>query len=71
MGLADAAGGLLAFLNLPDGASGTATIESKTNFFRAVRGGHVHGRTSVLHRAGRRSCSRPTSATTRSGTSRG
>jgi 1,4-dihydroxy-2-naphthoyl-CoA hydrolase len=50
MGMADAAGGLLAFLNLPDGAAGTATIESKTNFFRAVRDGHVHGRTTVLHR---------------------
>ena len=50
MGLADAAGGLLAFLNLPDGAAGTATIESKTNFFRAVRGGHVHGTSTVLHR---------------------
>ena len=53
MGLADAAGGLLAFLNLPEGAAGTATIESKTNFFRAVRDGHVHGTTTVLHR-GRR-----------------
>jgi uncharacterized protein (TIGR00369 family) len=50
MGMADAAGGLLAFLNLPDGATGTATIESKTNFFRAVRDGAVHGRSSVLHR---------------------
>jgi uncharacterized protein (TIGR00369 family) len=49
MGLADANGGLLAFLNLPDGATGTATIESKTNFFRAVREGHVHGRSRVLH----------------------
>ncbi|MGE5689925.1 MAG: PaaI family thioesterase, partial [Pseudomonadota bacterium] len=50
MGLADAAGGVLAFLNLPDGATGTATIESKTNFFRAVRDGWVHGRSTVLHR---------------------
>ena len=38
MGLADAAGGLCAFLNLPDGASGTATISSATNFLRGVRG---------------------------------
>src|SRR5215211_5231615 len=37
MGLADSAGGLLAFLNLPEGAAGTATIESKTNFFAPVR----------------------------------
>ena len=49
MGLADANGGLLAFLNLPEGATGTATIESKTNFFRAVRDGHVHARSIVLH----------------------
>lgn len=49
MGLADAAGGLLAFLNLPDGAAGTATIESKTNFFRAVRAGRVAATTRPLH----------------------
>jgi 1,4-dihydroxy-2-naphthoyl-CoA hydrolase len=41
MGLADAAGGLCAYLNLPDGATGTATITSATNFLRAVREGHV------------------------------
>lgn len=41
MGLADAAGGLCAFLNLPAGATGTATISSATNFLRAVRSGHV------------------------------
>src|SRR6185503_8098823 len=41
MGMADAAGGLLAFLNLPDGATGTATISSATNFLRGVRAGHV------------------------------
>jgi len=50
MGLADAAGAYCAFLNLPDGAGGTATIESKTNFFRAVREGHVHARSRPLHR---------------------
>jgi 1,4-dihydroxy-2-naphthoyl-CoA hydrolase len=53
MGLADSAGGLLAFLNLPDGASGTATIESKTNFFAPVRAGHVHATARPLHK-GRR-----------------
>src|SRR5437867_635843 len=41
MGLADSAGGFCAFLNLPEGATGTATIESKTNFFSPVREGHV------------------------------
>jgi 1,4-dihydroxy-2-naphthoyl-CoA hydrolase len=41
MALADAAGGWCAFLNLPDGASGTATLTSATNFLRPVTGGHV------------------------------
>lgn len=36
MALADSAGGACAFLNLPEGAGGTATIESKTNFLRPV-----------------------------------
>lgn len=52
MGLADAAGGLCAFLNLPEGASGTTTIESKTNFLRAVRSGSVEAVSRPLH-AGR------------------
>jgi uncharacterized protein (TIGR00369 family) len=34
--LADSLGAICAFLNLPQGAT-TSTIESKTNFFRAVR----------------------------------
>jgi 1,4-dihydroxy-2-naphthoyl-CoA hydrolase len=50
MGLADSAGALLAFLNLPAGAQGTATIESKTNFFGAVRSGHVEARSRPLHK---------------------
>src|ERR1700737_2010849 len=52
MGLADTCGGVCAFLNLPDGAAGTATIESKTNFLRAVREGTITARTRPLH-AGR------------------
>ncbi len=48
MAMADSAGALCAFLNLPDGA-GTSTIESKTNFFRAVRDGAVHSTTRPLH----------------------
>jgi 1,4-dihydroxy-2-naphthoyl-CoA hydrolase len=48
--LADAAGAYCAFLNLPDSASGTATIESKTNFFRAVREGHVVATSRPLHK---------------------
>ena len=50
MALADSAGALCAFLNLAEGAGGTATIESKTNFFRAVREGYVHSRSRPLHR---------------------
>lgn len=49
MAFADTLGGVCAFLNLPDGANTTATIESKTNFFRAVRGGTVEGVTRPLH----------------------
>jgi 1,4-dihydroxy-2-naphthoyl-CoA hydrolase len=41
IGLADSAAGTCAFLNLPDGAVGTATIDSSTHFLRAVRGGWV------------------------------
>jgi uncharacterized protein (TIGR00369 family) len=53
MGLADNAGGMCAFLNLPDDAKGTATIESKTNFFAPIRGGYVHSVSRPLHK-GRR-----------------
>jgi uncharacterized protein (TIGR00369 family) len=49
MALADSAGAVCAFLNLPAGAS-TATIESKTNFFGAVREGEVRARSRPLHR---------------------
>jgi 1,4-dihydroxy-2-naphthoyl-CoA hydrolase len=50
MGLADSGGGLCAFLNLPEDANGTATIESKTNFFGAVREGHVTATSRPLHK---------------------
>src|SRR5215213_7669290 len=43
------AGGLCAYLNLPEGASGTATIESKTNFFRPVREGRIVALARPLH----------------------
>ena len=52
MSLADSTGALCAFLNLPEGAAGTTTIESKTNFLRAVREGHIEARSQPLH-AGR------------------
>jgi 1,4-dihydroxy-2-naphthoyl-CoA hydrolase len=50
MALADSAGGACAFLNLPDGAAGTATIESKTNFLGAVRKGTITATATPLHR---------------------
>jgi 1,4-dihydroxy-2-naphthoyl-CoA hydrolase len=49
MAFADTLGGVCAFLNLPDGGGTTATVESKTNFFRAVREGRVEGVTQPLH----------------------
>jgi uncharacterized protein (TIGR00369 family) len=50
MALADSCGGVCAFLNLPEGAMGTSTIESKTNFLRAVRDGSLTATTRPLHR---------------------
>ncbi len=49
MALADSAGGTLAVLNLPEGATGTTTIASATNFLGAVRHGRVTATASVLH----------------------
>ena len=48
MGFADNLGGICAFLNLPPETT-TATVESKTNFFRPVRGGSVTGVARPLH----------------------
>jgi uncharacterized protein (TIGR00369 family) len=48
MALADTLGAVCAFLNLPAGA-GTSTIESKTNFFRALRSGRASARSTPLH----------------------
>jgi len=36
-------------LNLPEGAGGTATIESKTNFLAVTRGGTVKAHCHPLH----------------------
>lgn len=57
MTVADTLGAIGAFLNLPDGAKATTTIESKTNFLGAAKLGtgvtaeatpvHIGGRTSV------------------------
>jgi uncharacterized protein (TIGR00369 family) len=52
MGLADSVGAVCAFLNLPEGALGTSTIESKTNLLRGVRAGTVVATATPIH-AGR------------------
>jgi 1,4-dihydroxy-2-naphthoyl-CoA hydrolase len=49
MTLADSVGAVCAFLNLPEGAAGTSTIESKTNFFRGARAGTVVAIGRPLH----------------------
>lgn len=49
MALADSAGGACGFLNLPSGAVGTSTIESKTNFFGAVKEGVAIATAVPLH----------------------
>ncbi len=49
MALADSVGAMLAFSHLPDGAAGTATVSSSTNFLRAVRQGPVQATARLLH----------------------
>ena len=53
MGLADTVGAYCAYLNLPERSAATATIESKTNFFAAVRSGVIEARSRPLHRGSR------------------
>jgi len=48
MSLADSVAAVCAFLNLPAGAT-TTTIESKTNFLRALREGTLHASGRPLH----------------------
>ncbi|CAN5671429.1 PaaI family thioesterase [soil metagenome] len=49
MALADSAGGAAAFLNLPDDATGTSTIESKTNLLGTVKNGIIVATAVPLH----------------------
>jgi 1,4-dihydroxy-2-naphthoyl-CoA hydrolase len=54
MSLADTVGAVATIINLPEGARGTATIESKTNFVRAAPAGTtVVASATAVHR-GRR-----------------
>src|SRR3981081_3340760 len=59
MALADSAGGACALLNLPKDASGTSTIESKTNFLGAVRSGTVTAIATPLHIGGATNLGQP------------
>lgn len=52
MAMADHLGGMGAFMNLAKGDS-TATVESKTNFFRAIPAGDLVRGVSVLLHGGR------------------
>lgn len=53
MSLADATGAALAYFNIPEGAQGTTTIESRTSFLRPVRHGYATATARPLH-VGRR-----------------
>lgn len=50
MALTDSAAAVCATLNLPDGATGTTTIATTTNFLRAARSGRVTATARTLHR---------------------
>ena len=50
MTLADLAGATGTFLNLPAGATGTTTLESKTHFFAAGREGVLRAESTPIHR---------------------
>lgn len=67
MSLADTLGAVGTVLNLPDGASGTTTIESKTNFFSPLKAGtQAIAEATPLHR-GRRTQVWQTRVTTEEG----
>ena len=56
MALADCVGAIGAFMTLPEGAIGTTTIESKTNFLGAAREGTmVNAEATPIHKGKRTS----------------
>jgi uncharacterized protein (TIGR00369 family) len=56
MAFADSLGAVGAFMALPEGAAGTTTIESKTNFLGAAKvGAKVRGEATPVHRGKRTS----------------
>ena len=57
MALADTVGAVATFINLPDGAGGTTTIESKTNFLAASPAGEtVRAIATPVHKGRRTQC---------------
>ena len=67
MAFADSLGAIAAFFNLPEGATGTTTIESKTNFLRAApAGSRIRARTTPVS-AGKKVCVLTTSIETEDG----
>lgn len=50
--LADSAAAALAYLHLPEEATGTATIEAKVNFTGALREGEAVARSALVHAGG-------------------
>ena len=67
MAFADSLGAIGAFLSLPEGAIGTTTIESKTNFLGAAKAGStIRAETTPVHR-GRRTSVWQTRITTAEG----
>jgi uncharacterized protein (TIGR00369 family) len=67
MAFADSLGAIGAFLSLPQGAVGTTTIESKTNFLGAAKAGvTVRGETAPVH-VGKRTSVWQTKITTADG----
>ncbi|MBI1188244.1 MAG: hotdog fold thioesterase [Alphaproteobacteria bacterium] len=56
MAFADSLGAIAGYLALPEGATGTTTLESKTNFLGAAKAGTtVTGETTPVHRGRRTS----------------
>lgn len=56
MAFADSLGAIGGFLSLPEGAIGTTTLESKTNFLGGAKAGKlVRGETTSVHRGKRTS----------------
>ena len=56
MAFADSLGAIGAYLSLPEGAAGTTTLESKTNFLGAAKAGTtVSAEATPVHKGGRTS----------------